>query len=258
MLGPVSRTCQVLRVFTRGEEGGNHLGVVTEVEGLGTEVMQGTATELGYAETVFCDLTGEVPTTRIFTPGTELPFAGHPMVGLAWWLNQTLDAPVSTIRCQVGDIDVTEEAGRTWIRIAGDQPVSPVDPPPLDGELAVTVAMPVPYLLVRLPSARQVVDLVPPPTSLGLVYTWAWEDPGQVVKARFFAAEAGVPEDPATGSAAVALAAHLRDAGRVEGSLVIHQGDEIGHPSTIRLRWDAETTSIGGTVVPDGERDLAI
>ena len=77
-----------------------------------------------------------------------------------------------------------------------------------------------------------------------------------MVKSRFFAGEAGVSEDPATGSAAVALAAHLRDSGQSDGSLVIHQGDEIGHPSTIQLRWDQDTASIGGTVVRDEVRAL--
>jgi trans-2,3-dihydro-3-hydroxyanthranilate isomerase len=251
----MSRQCQILRVFTRDEDGGNSLGVVTDLEGLTPETMQAIATDLGYSETVFCDLGDDVPSARIFTPGVELPFAGHPLVGLGWALNQG-DAPVTQIRCQVGLIDVIHAWARTWIITPGDQPVEQVDPPLLEGEETTSVAMPVPYLLVRLSSARQVRDLVRPPTSLGLVFTWAWEEPGRVVKARFFAGEAGVPEDPATGSAAVALAAHMRAAGQTDGQLVIHQGDEIGHPSTIHLRWDAETTSIGGSVMSDGVRDL--
>jgi PhzF family phenazine biosynthesis protein len=100
--------------------------------------------------------------------------------------------------------------------------------------------------------------MVPPPIAFGQVLVWAWEDPGRVVKARFFAGEVGVPEDPATGSAAVALAAFLRTAGQAEGQVVIHQGDEIGHPSTIQLRWDADFSSIGGTVVRDEVRELEI
>ena len=100
--------------------------------------------------------------------------------------------------------------------------------------------------------------MVPPPISFGEVYVWAWEDPGRVVKARFFAGEFAVPEDPATGSAAVALAAFLRSSGQAEGRLVIHQGDEIGHPSTISLKWDQVSSSIGGSVVRDEVRDLEI
>ena len=252
----MSRECQILRVFTRDQDGGNHLGVVTDVAGLSTEDMQAIAADLGFSETIFCDLEGDVPTARIFTPAIEMPFAGHPLVGLAWALQDLLDGPVSTIRCQVGDVEVSTEGVAIWIKASGGQPVEQVDPPPLDGDLAVSVSMPIPYLLVRLSSARAVADMVPPPVSFGEVLVWAWEDPGRVVKARFFAGELAVPEDPATGSAAVALAAHLRHAGQDEGRLVIHQGDEIGHPSTIQLRWDQDTASIGGTVVRDEVRTI--
>ena len=73
------RHCYVLRVFTRGDEGGNHLGVVTDVTGLDTETMQGIATELGFSETVFIDWQNEgVPFVRIFTPAAEMPFCGTP------------------------------------------------------------------------------------------------------------------------------------------------------------------------------------
>ncbi len=198
----MARECQILRVFTRDEIGGNHLGVVTDVAGLDGDNMHAIAAELGFSETVFCDITGEIPSARIFTPAIEMPFAGHPLVGLAWALDELLETPVTRIRCPVGDVEVSTVGGATWIQASGGQPVDPVDPPPLDGDLAVSVSMPMPYLLVRMSSARQVADLVPPPVSFGAVYVWAWEDPGRVVKSRFFAGEAGVPEDPATGSAA--------------------------------------------------------
>ena len=249
----MSRQCQILRVFTRDGVGGNHLGVVTDLNGLTTEMMQAIAVDLGFSETIFCDLSGEVPVARIFTPGTELPFAGHPLVGLGWALR-----PVERIRYKVGEAQVSSEGGVTWIQASGDQPVEVIDSPPLGGEVAVSVSMPIPYLVIRFSSPRQVADLVPPPVSLGEVYVWAWEEPGRVIKARFFAGEVGVPEDPATGSAAVALAAHLRTAGQISGRLTIHQGEEIGHPSTIQLRWDEVSSSIGGTVVRDEVRELDI
>jgi predicted PhzF superfamily epimerase YddE/YHI9 len=254
----MSRECQILRVFTRGGAGGNHLGVVTDLSGLTAEIMQAGAADLGFSETIFCDVSGEVPVARIFTPGAELPFAGHPLVGLGWALNDFHPGSVDRIRCGIGEVGVSREEGETWIQAPGDQPVEAIDPPPLGGEVAVSVSMPIPYLVIRLSSSRQVVEMVPPPISFGEVFVWAWEDPGHVVKARFFAGEVGVPEDPATGSAAVALAAYLRTAGQGEGRLVIHQGDEIGHPSTIQLRWDADFSSIGGTVVRDEIRKLDI
>jgi trans-2,3-dihydro-3-hydroxyanthranilate isomerase len=252
------RQCQILRVFTREEDGGNHLGVVTDLTGLTPEMMQGIATDLAYSETIFCDLTGDIPSARIFTPGIEMPFAGHPLVGLAWHLADTLSDPVDRIRYQVGEARVTYEGQQTWIEARGDQPVEAIDTAPLGGEVAASVAMPIPYMVIQFSSPRQIAELVPPPASLGDVFVWAWEDPARVAKARFFADEAGVPEDPATGSAAFALAAYFRSIGQPEGRLVIHQGDEIGHPSTIRLRWDPVNSSIGGTVVRDEVRILDI
>jgi trans-2,3-dihydro-3-hydroxyanthranilate isomerase len=131
-----------------------------------------------------------------------------------------------------------------------------VDPVPLGGEEAVRVSMPLPYLLVRLGSPDAVARATLPPTSIGETYLWAWEAGGRSVKARFFAPGVAVPEDPATGSAAVALAAQLRSDGLGQGNLTIHQGDEIGHPSSIHLRWDLSSASIGGTVSRDEVRQL--
>jgi trans-2,3-dihydro-3-hydroxyanthranilate isomerase len=250
------RDCQVLRVFARDGIGGNHLGVVLDPSGLGDDDMQSIAAELGFSETVFCDLRGTIPSVRIFTPGAELPFAGHPLVGAAWALNDSLPEPVTRLVCGIGEVEVSADGEATWIRAPGDQPVETVTPVPLGGEEATRVLMPLPYLLVRLGDPSAVARSDTPPASIGEVYIWAWEEGGQSVKARFFAPELAVPEDPATGSAAVALAAQLRAGGFGKGSLTIHQGDEIGHPSTIRLRWDQSSASIGGTVERDEVRQL--
>ena len=85
----MARHCYVLRVFTRGDEGGNHLGVVTDSTSLTTESMQAIAVDLGFSETIFLEWNeGEIPHVRIFTPGAEMAFAGHPLVGMAWTLKQ--------------------------------------------------------------------------------------------------------------------------------------------------------------------------
>ncbi|MEX1125353.1 MAG: PhzF family phenazine biosynthesis protein, partial [Acidimicrobiia bacterium] len=103
----MSRECQILRVFTREGVGGNHLGVVIDVTGLTTEVMQAITVDLGFSETIFCDLAGDVPTARIFTPGAEIPFAGHPLVGLGWALNDSHHGGVDRIRCGIGEVGVS-------------------------------------------------------------------------------------------------------------------------------------------------------
>jgi trans-2,3-dihydro-3-hydroxyanthranilate isomerase len=263
------RHCYVLRVFTRGDEGGNHLGVVTDVIGLDTGAMQRIATELGFSETIFIDRRAEgVPLVRIFTPAAELPFAGHPLVGAAWILRVAGPGSVDRVACGVGEIPFRFEGEIVWV----DTPmVTDVAQAP-DGlviagsaGLETTgrcwwVRMPIPYLVVEAPSAESVAGAAP---DLGALLggpageaTYLFARDGGTVKARFFAAGLGVPEDPATGSAAAALAAVLAHEGEQEGSLTVHQGDEIGHPSTIGLMWTPAAASLGGTVHRDEVRVL--
>lgn len=255
------RHCFVLRVFTRDGVGGNHLGVVTDVSGLSHVTMQQVAADLGFSETVFIDWReGGVPRVRIFTPGAELPFAGHPLVGAGWLMNVLGPTPVSRLACTAGEVQVRLEgdiaaidapSGERVVRAGdlGDRLAGWVDPVDVR-----SVSMPSEYLLVEVADARDVATARP--AESGHVMLWAWD--GDSVKARFFAPDIGIPEDPATGSAAVALAAVLNDAGRGAGSLTIEQGDEVGAPSLIELRWDGTNVSIGGAVVHDETRELDV
>ena len=68
----------------------------------------------------------------------------------------------------------------------------------------------------------------------------------------------GVPEDPATGSAAVALAGALAFSGETEGSLIIDQGDEVGAPSRLEVVWSGGIVAVGGTVRRDEVRVLEV
>ena len=257
------RHCYVLRVFTQGDVGGNHLGVVTDVTGLDDAAMQSIATSLGFSETVFLDWrAGGVPHARIFTPGQELPFAGHPLVGAAWLLLRMGPGGPDRLACGIGEVGIRQEGELVWVDAPGDQPVEMLPELDLGGwaeaEEAGVVSLPRRYLVARLASPEEVAAVSPQavPTRWGEVLVWAWEEPEQAVKARFFAPELAVPEDPATGSAAVALAAYLRRRGFPSGWLEVHQGAEMGSPSTIRLQWDDAGTSIGGTVRRDEVREL--
>jgi len=91
----------VLRVFTDAAGNfGNPLGIV-DAASVPASQRQAIASELGYSETIFVGLPSNGSTTahaRIFTPATELPFAGHHMVGAAWWL-RTTHREVPTSRC---------------------------------------------------------------------------------------------------------------------------------------------------------------
>lgn len=266
------RHCYVLRVFTRGDEGGNHLGVVTDSTTLTADSMQAIATDLGFSETIFLEWDpGAVPRVRIFTPGGELPFAGHPLVGMAWTLHHLGPGGIGTIRCAAFDVETRYVGEKAAIEVPLNQPVRAA---PQAAALAAAVNlpdpvstrwvdMPVPYLLLEMQSSEAVSAVRPAPESVfreaavDMVYLYAFESPASV-HARFFAPGHGVFEDPATGSAAVALAAAQRSAGQTNGRLEINQGAEIGHPSRIELAWKDDRAGLSGTVRKDEVRWLEV
>jgi len=253
------RHCYVLRVFTRGEEGGNPLGVVTDRSGLSPHVMQEIATELGFSETIYLDWREQdIPSVRIFTPTIELPFAGHPLVGITWVLHRLGPGGPSQIECGIGPVRIGMDGDVAWVDAPLNQRVS--QSAGLDGYLPGSV--PVSVTTVEMPAAYHVIELAEvayvgaaPAAESGMVFVFCRTGP-DTVHARFFAPDAGVAEDPATGSAAVALAASMRSRGEMEGSLIISQGEEMGAPSTVQLTWDASGARIGGTVVRDEVRWL--
>jgi len=262
------RHCYVLRVFTRGDHGGNHLGVVPDMTGLPESAMQEIATENGFSETVFIDWRdGGIPSVRIFTPAVELPFAGHPLVGAAWVLGMIGPGTVDRMTCPVGEIPFWMEGDVVWVDTpmvtdiqataeAEAVAVAAALPEPVD---AWWVRMPVPYLVVDLGSPEAVASAAPDPEALleqGAGMCYVFSAAGDEVTARFFAPAVGVAEDPATGSAAAALAAIRSHRGEKVGRLIISQGDQIGHPSTIQLSWDGPVVGLGGTVRRDEVRVL--
>lgn len=267
MIPAMSRPCSVLRVFTRDGEGGNHLGVVNDVIGLDPEMMQRIAADLGFSESIFVDWQEpDAATVRIFTPAIEMPFAGHPLVGATWALYTLGPGGVTTLRCLTGDIAIGMEGSTAFIQTVIDPAsVAPADlsryataagmPPPVAGW---EVAMPRIYSLLEYPDAAAIASMQPDMVALAASGSEAmvFARDGDRVRARFFAPAGGVPEDPATGSAAVALAMTRIAAGQGGGSLVIDQGEEIGHPSRIMLSWCEDTVRIAGECSHDETRLL--
>ena len=178
----------ILKVFVGESGSGNPLGVFLE----GREVQEGdrqrVAAELGFSETVFVEDPGRGE-LRIFTPETELPFAGHPLVGTAWLLaEEGFEAPV--LRPPAGEVPVRFDGVLTFI--SGRPEWAP------------------PFEHVELGSPAEVEALEGPPDGKDLVGVWAWQDrEAEVVRARVFAPRVGVAEDEATGAHAVKLAARL-------------------------------------------------
>lgn len=191
-------TLHVLRVFTAADgEWGNPLGVFLD----GAEVPEGrrqaVATELGFSETVFVD-DATSGAMRIFTPGYELPFAGHPSVGTAWLLARERE-PVAALRPPAGEVAVRAEGDLTYIAARAEW--SP------------------PWELIELADAAAVESLPGPPPEKPLTCFWAWHDePAGVVRSRCFSLDDGIGEDEATGSAAVMIAVAL------DRPLTINQG----------------------------------
>ena len=208
---------QVLKVFVgEGGVGGNPLGVFLEGHEIPEPDRQGVAADLGFSETVFVE-DAEAGELRIFTPGTELPFAGHPLVGTAWLLNAARGA-VTTLRPPAGEVPVRFDGDITFI--SGRPEWAP------------------PFEHVELASPGAVEALPGPPEGHDLVGAWAWDDKeAGRVRVRVFPARFGIEEDEATGAHAVRLAALL---GR---ELKIRQG--FGSAILASPRDDG-TVEIGG------------
>jgi predicted PhzF superfamily epimerase YddE/YHI9 len=219
----------VLRVFC-GEDGGggNPLGVFLEGDEIRGNDRQRIAAELGFSETVFVDDAGRGD-IRIFTPATELPFAGHPVVGTAWLLAREREA-VTTLRPPAGEVPVREEGGLTFA--AGRPEWMPE------------------FEFVEAASAAEVEALGGPPEGRDAVGVWAWVDEGPgVIRERVFASRYGIDEDEATGSAAITLSARL---GR---ELQIRQG--AGSRILARPLGN-EMVEIGGWVEMDEVREFPV
>ncbi len=236
--------------------------MINDIVGVSDESMQAIAADLGFSETVFvdwCDPSTD-PAVRIFTPRDELPFAGHPLVGTAWTLSMLGPGATGAIRTRVGLCRYRSEGDMVWVDTAipiedlGTGPASVVAgvaglPAPLSSR---TLGLPKAYHLCEYQTTDDVASLAPDMDTLADQFgLYAFARDGNNVAARFFAPATGVDEDPATGSAAVALAEEFRLRGETAGAVVVSQGDQIGWPSTIHLRWDESGTAIGGTVSRD-------
>jgi predicted PhzF superfamily epimerase YddE/YHI9 len=216
----------VLRVFTNDEgEWGNPLGVFLDGGAVPEGERQAIATELGYSETVFVEdrAGGRI---RIFTPGMELPFAGHPSVGTAWLLART-GTPVDSLATVAGPVGVRYEDVATFVS------ARPEWSPQLD------------YIQLDTPAEVRALDGAPGGSEAA--YAWAWIDADAgTLRARAFINEAGIEEDEATGSAAIVLSSRL---GRL---VTIHQGH--GSVLVVAPREDG-FVEVGGRVSLDEVRD---
>ena len=269
---------RLVDVFTDKAFGGNPLAVFREPGGLDAKTMQAIAKELHLSETTFVLKPSSAAAdhrVRMFTPDTELPFAGHPTLGTVFVLAEGKDG---TMRLEegVGVIRVTLREGFVQMeqplptftgttitrKVAADALGLAVEEVRSDVPIQVGSSG-IPFLFVPL-SNLKAVRRARRPGGLGAnVYVFALsaERSGSDVHGRMFDDGLGIGEDPATGSAQGPLGAYLvaHELVRVEPTtrIRVEQGFEIGRPSILEIEVDRAGAAItavrvGGRCVPMG------
>ena len=287
----------IIDVFAERKYAGNQLATVFDAGTLDTGQMQLIARETNFAETSFVLANEERDggfDVRIFTPRAEVPFAGHPTLGTAFLIRQQLlneACKTVTLNLKVGRIRVRFEEGED-----GSEVLWMHQSPPVFGEVveretasavlglapeavdarfsAQVVSTGLPFLIVpllNLPAVkrarldRERYEALIENLEAKAVFCFSPEayEPANQINARMFADYFGVPEDPATGSAAGCLAGYLvrhRYFGADVVEARVEQGYEIGRPSLLRLRaaaaGEAIEVHVGGKVIPTARGEL--
>jgi trans-2,3-dihydro-3-hydroxyanthranilate isomerase len=258
----------VCDVFTSEPLEGNQLGVFADGRPFDTGQMQRLAKEMNFAETVFLlpPQDGGDVRLRIFTPGAELPFAGHPVLGTAFVVGAALGADAVTLETGAGLVPVALERDEGQVVFGRMmQPIPAWEPFTRERELLAALGvgeslLPVelyrngpPHVYVELASEDAVAALRPDMAALAdlgvAAHSFAGRGPSW--KTRMFYPSAGVPEDPATGSAAGPLAIHLARHGRIRFGerIEIRQGAEIGRPSLLYAKVTGDRDQIDSVEV---------
>ncbi len=263
----------IVDVFAETRYAGNQLAVVRDCAALSAQMMQTIAREMNFSETTFVvEETQTRARVRIFTPGRELPFAGHPTIGTAWVLGHS--RPGYRLELAAGNVDVTFDGagGIAWM--------SP--PKPKLGNLfAIERAAPLVGLTVNdllLEPPPQFVSIGPEFVFIGvrdlqtlrrarlneayfracvaeglpfhaafLFTPHAYSRDADYAVRLFFDAN-GIREDPATGSANTGFAAFLHTHLKAPVDVIVEQGFEIQRPSRLYLRADEKSLQVGGRV----------
>jgi trans-2,3-dihydro-3-hydroxyanthranilate isomerase len=273
----------VCDVFAPRPLEGNQLGVFVDGRPFSAEEMQRLARELNFAETVFVlppEGTGDVR-VRIFTPGAELPFAGHPVLGTAFVVGQALQKKAVALETGSGVVPVElERDGDQIVFGRMSQPIPTWEPFDREQELLAALgvdvsALPVElyrigpgHVFVALDSEAAVAAVRP---QMGVlqdlpVAVNCFAGEGLTWKTRMFYPAGGVPEDPATGSAAGPLAVHLARHHRTAfgEQINIRQGEEIGRASVLHAiargthdRIDSVEVAGAAVIVAEGRFRIA-
>jgi trans-2,3-dihydro-3-hydroxyanthranilate isomerase len=281
---------QVFDVFTDTALEGNPLGVVLKADGLRSEQMQAIARELNLSETIFFhapETAGHAARVRIFMPNGELPFAGHPTIGgaiayaaahrLGENATVVLEEGIGPVSCIVSASETKGHASFTVPRLSKRSEFGSTV-----GEVAAALGIGandigfgahelslwsagVPYVMVPVKNTAILRELILDAQlwlkldvrregKIAAGYIYAPDDTTAVLtyRARMFAPWDGIPEDPATGSAAAAFSGAVWQAEGFETgrhSITIHQGVEMGRPSQIYLGLDGSAGGLTGATI---------
>lgn len=292
-----SRPFYILDVFAEKKYAGNQLAVVRDAEGLADEDMQKIAKEMNYSETTFIMKDAEKDggyDVRIFTPDTEVPFAGHPTLGTAYIIQHEIikePVPKVVLNLKVGQIPVSfkyrdNEPEVLWMRQNAPSFGQSFDPEKISEILGINqveidnrypimeVSTGLPFIIVPL-NHRDSVKRTQ--VRLGKLFEFIEDKNAKAVlifcpepindknqlHARVFAHYYGVPEDPATGSANGCLTAYLvknKYFGKSEVDVRVEQGCEVNRPSLLLLKGDEKDgeieVNVGGKVILTAEGTL--
>ena len=301
---PTKTPFVLVDVFTSKPFGGNQLAVFTDAAALSTSEMQGLAHEMNFSESTFVmpPESSGARRVRIFTPRREIPMAGHPTVGTTWVLASrgeiALDSASvdATLQLGIGPVTVTVEStgGKpdfVWMthreaefgakrddrdRIAAAIGITAAD---IRDDLPIqTVSTGFPFVMVPIrtldalakctSNAAPIAALFKPGEQSPLIYMFVGNPSGEFsARSRMFAPHDGIPEDPATGSAAAPFGAYAATYRLInpapKTSFTIQQGVEMGRPSEIRVEVARKDTGafairIGGRCVIVGSGEFTL
>ncbi|UOO81701.1 PhzF family phenazine biosynthesis protein [Uruburuella testudinis] len=268
---------KIVNVFAESHFGGNPLAVFPDAVGLNDDEMQQIARQFNLSETVFAfaGSNGAAADVRIFTPGYELPLAGHPLVGVAAVLQQQQGLPEKfVLNTRAKAVLMQGSDGLMALQIQGYQGESMALP---SGKLFEITGIPadktaaqafrlnsgVAQILLQVFDVTALKNIRVDLAALRSIYApsethvmiYLWCEQGDIVYSRmFFEQNGALVEDSGTGSAAANLGAYYALHGQSPLERTIHQGDEMGRPNRLYLRVDAdENIGVGGRVVNVGE-----
>jgi trans-2,3-dihydro-3-hydroxyanthranilate isomerase len=252
---------RIVDVFTERPLVGNALCVV--VDPCPEELQPLVAREVNLSETTFPTVTAaDAYEMRIFTPGGEIPFAGHPSLGTAWvlgperWTQRTrnttvtVEADAEGARMSQPDPEVVEHDPTPAVAATGLPGAEAAWRIDLAGTVHLLVATDAPLEDV-LPSMTDVADVSAAVGAVGLGLFRRLDD--RTIHVRVFGPGSGIPEDPGTGSAAGPVGLLARAQWGTDADVTIRQGDEIGRPCRIEVHAEPGAVTVGGRVATCAE-----